>query len=318
MNKFLFIVFVLNIPMHVAATTLVYGMRVHRLFIQTALLEKILPNQVEKKCQSIFSAVPIGQRRKRHFPDIIKNLEQFDKRLIGGSLFNLRCIIKKKWWLELTTGLLSESACESGANNFKATRTGFDDLLVAAGRNWYPDDKAQIVVQALVGFPTKRSVTLSDTFGPLVGTRLFSLGCGAEYSYAIKSTIEKSIIGIAQFRYLHFFNRNWFPILPCKATLIPGETVDFLFALRYRKNLHAFELGYNPTIFINQAVLLNQVKTKVGTFVSNGVYINYSQFCKRVRFGKKPTIFGCGISASKSKQFNSKTVAAWISVSIVL
>lgn len=298
------------------ATTLVYGMRIHRIFTQTAFLQQ-LNIDFTKKVHWLASVVPIIQNRKRHLVDPRLRTDVYDKRLIGGAILNGRMVIGKKWWVELTTALLSESSKDRGTANFNASRTGLDDILVAVGHHWYPSDKSQWIVYAMGGFPSKWDVTLQEAYGTLVGTRFFSVGGGLEYSYTFLSTMEQSLIGIAQFRFIHFFNRHWNPILPCEAKIQPGDTTDFLAALRYRKEVNTYELGYNPTIFTNQAVLLPVGKESTGTWVSNGAYFNFARMCKNVKLWNKPTLLGGGFSASGSKQFESRTYAVWLSLNVV-
>lgn len=320
MNQFKKYIFSMCVALGAAsqlhATTLVYSMRIHRAFTQTAFLQN-LNIDLNKKVRLLSSLVPIIQNRKRHFVKPLTGVNVYDKRLIGGAIINGRVTIGKRWWIELTTALLSESAKDSGTVNFKASRTGLDDIVLAVGHHWYPSEKGQWIVYAMGGFPSKWDVTLQETFGTLVGTRFFSVGAGAEYSYSFFANPHHSFIGIAQFRFLHFFNRRWYPILPCDAEIQPGDTTDFLASLRYRQDLNTYEVGYNPTIFTNQAVLLPVGKDATGTFLSNGAYFNFSRLCKEVKLFKKPTILGGGCSMSRSKQFEARTYAAWLSLSVV-
>jgi len=68
------------------AVTLVYNMKVRRVFNIEPVLERM-------KSRLVLSAVPIVFLRKRHLIDTRTSLNNREKRRVGGSLFNLRYVI---------------------------------------------------------------------------------------------------------------------------------------------------------------------------------------------------------------------------------
>jgi hypothetical protein len=240
-----------------------------------------------------------------------------DKHRIGGSLLNLRYVHSKSSWFEITTGIEKETVCERGTTNLYDSRAGFDDIVFAAGHNFFPDDATQVTLYAIGGVPTKKKVTLQELYDTLVGTRFYSLGAGGEYSYSFISSKERTLVGVFQLRFLHFFSRRWFPILPCDAKIQPGNTTDVLLAGQYFWGLSNLEVGYNPTFFTNQAALLKTGKVPAPNSTRNSVYATLSHAWKDFPVLHRPMLLGIGCSIARNKLFDSKMAAWWVNITTV-
>ena len=226
-KKILTLASVLLLCFQVEAVTLVYNMKVRRVFNIEPVLERM-------KSRVVLSAVPIVFWRKRHLIDTRTSLDGREKRRVGGSLFNLRYIISKHWWLEATTAVAADHGTFTGTDAFHASRFGLDDLVLAGGYRHFIGKRGQCVLYGLVGLPTRRKVELEDRHGPLVGTRFYSVGIGLEGSYSFISETKRSFAAIAQSRIIHGFNRSWFPVLPQGSEIQPGNGTDLLFTLQFR------------------------------------------------------------------------------------
>lgn len=313
-NILLFIL--LSSVQNIHSVTIVYNMKVRRIFSDPKSL------QPATKRRWVATVLPYFYARKRHIfeqsPTQIVNIR--DKTLSGGVLFDLRYISPKHWWIELTTGLEKESLKSRGTSNFNISRVGFDDIIINPGYNFYPTKKSQMSIYALAGFPTRTRVTPNETFDTLVGTRFFGLGTGLEFAYDFIKTRERAFIGIAQFRLVHFFNRRFFPVLPRNAKIQPGNETDFLLTLLYVTNhsdvFDAYEFGYNPTIFTNQAVILPTQTIKTNTFLRNSFYFSYKHL-GHFKLFNKPTVVGGGFSYARTKLFDAKIFACWLNLSVV-
>jgi len=293
------------------AITLVYNMKIRRLFGVGAGIGR------QEKSKLVASAVPIVYQRKRHIIDDRLKIDAFEKSIIGGSLFNFRYISDKLWWLEATTGIERETAKYKGSLNFKDSRSGFDDIILSGGYNIIPTEKTQLVFYGLAGFPTKTKVTSLESLDTLVGTRFFSLGIGSEVSYSFIKSLEQSLVGIAQVRFVHFFDRSWSPILPVGSKIQPGNVTDLLFILHYRKKKNMFEVGYNPTFFTNQAAIVNDQTLKSPNFVREGFYFTYSRLFKEFPILKMPGLIGIGFSVANSKFLDTKIWACFLNLSVL-
>ena len=299
------------LPQTVDAITLVYNMKIRRVFAASALLRK------EKKSIWVATAVPIIYKRERHIVDEDLGINICEKIKSGGSLFNLRYVRSKTWWLEATTGIEKERVTSQSAQPFTASRTGLDDIVISGGHNMFFKENIQFVLYGIAGFPTRRNVTLQEAQNALVGTRFFSLGVGAELSYSFVNTLKKSFIVLFQSRFLHFFKRNWSPILPAGAKIQPGNVTDLLFTAQYRKRRNIFEAGYNPTFFTNQAVILKTVTIKGKNSVRNSIYANFAHICKNFPILTTPVIVGAGFSLGESERFDTKNRALWLNISTI-
>src|SRR5579872_7208017 len=80
------------------AVTLVYNLRVRRTFTAPAIL-KLLKNRV------LLTGLPIFFDRSSHIVNDLTKVDVYEKRRAGGSLFNVRYVPNKHWWLDVTTGL---------------------------------------------------------------------------------------------------------------------------------------------------------------------------------------------------------------------
>lgn len=310
-NKFFILIIFSNFFIDLNSISLVYNLKVRRAFnVSTVLGEN-------HKSLWLFTALPIFYKRDRHVINKLSNADVFDKRYTIGSLFNVRYISEKHWWLEFTTGLERESGKFRGTSNFKTSRTGIDDIVISGGYNFFPSERTQFVLYGLFGFPTRRKVNLNDALDPFVGTRFFGTAVGWEISYAFIKSLKRSCIGIFQNRFLHLFDRKWYPILPCDAKIQPGNATDLLFILQYREKRNIFELGYNPTFFTNQAVKLKTGTVKSDPFVRQSIYFSYSHICKRILSLKRPVLVGAGVNISHAKLFNAKSYTAWLNISTV-
>ncbi len=286
------------------AVTLVYNLKVRRIFNIPVVLERI-------KHRLPFSVVPIYFTRTSNIIDERTNLDVCEKRRAGGMLLNQRFIPGKHWWFEMTTGIETDHGTFTGTKNFHAQRAGLDDIVFEMGYRHFIGKKGQAVLYGLAGFPTRRKITLCDQFGPLVGTRLYNLGFGFEGSYSFKDELRRSVALIGQGRFIHGFDRNWFPILPKGSKIQPGNVTDLLFTFQYREKRTIFETGYNPTFFTNQALIFPTQKIKVDSFVRHSFYASLQHVWLKGLFGKS-TIIGTGFNINKSKKFDTTSITAWV------
>jgi len=305
---FLLLTLLAYIPQNVAVT-LVYNIKIRRAFDVPASL------QIVKK-PIVFSVVPIVYTRSSRIIDAAIKLDTCEKRNVCGALFNVRYLPTRNWWVEVTTGIEKDAAEFVGTDSFKRSRNGFDDIVLSGGYRGFIGERIQLVGYGLMGFPVRSKVDLFDRYGPLVGTRVYNLGGGVEASYALLKTEQRSCSAIAQARFIHGFNRSWFPILPQGAQIQPGNFTDLFFSLQYREATTIFELGYDATIFSQQAVILLAQKIPAATFVRNSGYASITHGMLKGWFNK-PWIFGVGVNFSRSKKFDAKTLSGWLSCSVV-
>jgi hypothetical protein len=287
-------------------------MRVRRVF---AVSEQI---DLNKNLKGIsVTAVPIIYKRDRHIVDERLLVDVCEKRLIGGSLFNIRYTPFRLWWIEATTGILRERVKSTGTASFTDARTGFDDFVLSTGFNLFPHKDIQLVFYTLGGIPTRTKVTLLEKQGTLVGTRFFGLGAGTEFSYAFINSLKRSFLGLIQVRFLHFFNRKFFPILPCDATIQPGNVTDVLLTLQYREKKNVIETGYNATLFTNQAVHLKTETIKDPHILRNSWYLTYTRLSRSVPLLQVPGAIGTGLNIGRAQRFDTKIVSLWIYMAIL-
>lgn len=291
------------------AVTLVYNLRIRRAFDTPANF------QSQKKAQLLFSAVPIVFARKSTIDELVGQ-EVHEKRRVHSVLFNARYVPSRKAWLELTTGVGKDKITATGTDSLCASRTGLDDIVLSGGYRSFVSDKAQLVGYGLLGFPATSKICPLDKYGPLMGSRLYSMGCGLEFSYSLLNSPVRSCSMIGQTRFIHSFNRQWFPILPQDAQLAPGNTTDIFWALQFREKKMIFEAGYDATIFSQQAVILSTHTVKGRNAVRHSGYVSVS-YAIPEGYGGKPWILGAGLNGSSSKEFDSQTISAWLSCSVV-
>lgn len=293
-------------------TTIVYNLRIRRVF--TGLSAFV---QLEKKALWALSSVPIIYRRKGRITQERFGTDVQDKRRGGGSIFNLRYVPSRSWWLEATTAIQKESVITTGTSNFTASRTGFDDIVFAGGYNSFPSKDTQVSIYGLVGFPTKKDVSLEEAQDRLVGTRFYALGGGGEVSYSFINTPKQLLAGIIQVRVIHFFKRRWEPILPPGSFIQPGQGTDILFTLRYRYALTVFETGYNPTIFTNQAVLLPDEDIKTRTAIRHGTYATVLHLFPKSRLTDKPIALGAGFLFNRLARFDLNSLSGYLTLTFL-
>lgn len=296
------------------AVSLVYNMKIRRAFAA----ENFIQSQPEKKSFWLLTALPIIYFKERHIQVPLKKQDFYEKVFLIGSIFNIRFLAPYNWWLEFTTGVESQKNVNKGTQTFTKSRTGFDDVVFTLGKNFFFHlDKGQVALYVITGFPTKYRVTLQEAFDPLVGTRFFGLGAGAECSYSFTRTPEQSLTGILQTRFVHFFDRSWEPILPCGGKIEPGNITDLFMILQYRYKIDVFEVGYNPTFFTNQATRVSCKKIESPYFVRNSFYANFTHVFKESLLLKKPGGIGTGLNISRSKLFDTKIFSFWINVTLL-
>ena len=127
-------------------TPLVYNMRIRRVFK--------VSNYIHVEPRSLCSAtlLPIFYARTRHIVDPRLSIDVYEKTKMGGSLLNFHYKNKHDWWLDVTTGLEYEHSRFHGSSHVNAARTGFDDLVFAAGMNLFPIEGSQLVFYRLREF----------------------------------------------------------------------------------------------------------------------------------------------------------------------
>ncbi|MBI2775597.1 hypothetical protein HYX58_06320 [Candidatus Dependentiae bacterium] len=293
------------------ATSLVYNMKIRRVFNVSAILGR------QQKTRILATAVPIFYKRDREFLDTARAINFTEKRSTIGSLFNLRATSPlSAWWGEITTGVEHEHFKTSGSQNLSASRTGFDDIVFSSGHNWFPNKKTQVVCYAIGGIPTDFKVDPVDINDTLVGTRFFSAGFGSELSYDFIATLRQSCIIIFQNRFLHFFDRSWpFPVAGSKVQ--PGNVTDLLLSVQYRIKRTLFEGGFNSTIFTNQAALLPNQKINAPLYVRNSGYITFTHLVKQCPGLKMPLLIGAGFSGARATLFKTRIISGWLTISTI-
>lgn len=285
-----------------AAVTLVYNMRVRRSFNVPASLQ-------QDKSRYLVTMLPIYFSRTSSIED--QELMIDEDRTAGGVIANVRYIPSRKWWAEVTTGVEKDAGTFSGDTNFSASRVGLDDVVFTSGYRHFIGDCMQLIGYGLVGFPTRREVTLKDRFGPLVGTRVYNAGIGAEGAYSFINSLKQSASVIVQGRFIHGFERRWFPILPDDEKIVPGNFSDVLCAFQYRYKRTAVQAGYDLTIFSGQGIKRPTEVVMIDTFKRNSWYATIGHGKLKALFDK-PTFFGAGFSISRAQRFDARTTAVWL------
>ncbi len=291
------------------SVTLVYNLRVRRIFAVAAVLERM-------KSRTLATAVPIYFTRSRPLLEECTNLNGCERRRTGGAIINLRHVPSKHWWIAATTAIATDHGTFTGSDPFKASRSGLDDLVFTAGYRHFAGDNVQLVAYGLAGIPTRRKVTLEDRHSPLLGTRFYNMGVGGEVSYSFIRELKRSFATIAQIRFIHGFNRSWCPILPAGSKIQPGNSIDMLFTAQYRKKRTVIEGGYDGTFFTNQAIITPVETIKADTVYRHTGYLSLSHATFETFLGK-PIVYGAGFNASYSPKIESKTFSFWIHGSIV-
>lgn len=290
--------------------SLVYNLKIRRAFPG---LDDLLRKPNGKTW--VVTAVPIVYNVDRSITSQIFNIDAFQNHFLFGSLINIAFVPKKGYWVEVTSAIEHERAKSKGMPTFNTSKTGVDDIVIAGGKNiFFGNKKTQLSIFGLVGFPTTWKVTAFDAQDALVGTRFYGIAAGAELSHALLQNHKQALIFFLQTRLLHFFDRKWEPILPVGGRIQPGNVSDYIFALRYRHIQTMMEVGFNETIFTNQAVKFS------GQTVASSAYYRHSFFARlnyltmRLPMTNKPGSFGGGFLVSRAKRFNTKIVSGWINV----
>lgn len=301
-----------NLYLDLQAISLVYNLKIRRSFTTSAALGG-------ENLKWVATAVPIAYYRKRHIEDLPRGIDSHETRLTVGSLFNIRYHPTNHWWGEVTTGIENEFLKSEGTLDLKTSRFGLDDLVFSAGYNFFfPKGKAQFVPYMITGFPLNQKLTIQDAQDPLVGTRFYNFGVGSEISYSFIQSLPRSLSIFFQNRFIRFFRRSWEPILPVGAKIDPGNVIDILFAGRYRSFFNIFEVGYNPTFFTDQAIIVSAFeKIKAENFVRHGWYGTYSRGIKRMPLLAKPGLVGAGFSATISEGFKTLILSGWFNITLL-
>lgn len=293
------------------AVTLLYSMRIRRIFD----ISEALSNG--RKSNLIVSAVPIYYQRNTSVVDDTLGINTCESRKVGGSIFNFRYASASSWWFEATTAIATEHLRATGMPTLSASRSGLDDIVISAGYNMFPAKDMQLVPYIIAGFPTHWDVTTAEIQGTLLGTRFYSAGAGLEFSYGFINTLPRALNLIIQLRFLHLFDRHFFPILPCEGTIHPGNVTDALFTIQYREKKGIFEIGYNPTFFTNQAIHLPTETIEGENFVRHSVYFDYAHAFPTSFLCQKPLILGAGCNVGWSKRLDTKIFSCWLNITVV-
>lgn len=293
----------------IEAISLVYNMKLRRAF--SSGLGAVIHR--EKPIRWVVAGAPIIYKKNQHIVDERIHMDVIEKRLTSGILLDVRYIPSPEWWVEATTGIENERVISSGTSNFKASRTGFDDIVIMGGHNIFPHEDMQFIVFGLAGFPTKRDVSLFEVQDTLVGTRFFATGAGCELSYAFINKVDRNLIGIFQNRFVHFFTRKWAPILPLGSKIQPGNLIDILLSIQGRVKQNIVETGFNATFFTNRALLLKEGTIKAPNYVRNSLYGSLSHICSRFPL-ISPVIIGTGFVISRAHHFDTKIFSYWVSL----
>ncbi len=290
-------------------TSLVYNLKIRRSFSEFGSFVKL-----KKKFRYVLTSLPVFYYRKARFLIERTDDDILDKRHGGGSIFNFR-MPSKHWFFEATTAIHKESVVATGTQNFCASRAGFDDIVFAGGYNAFPIKDHQITVYGLAGFPTTRKLVQQDAQRPLVGTRFYGLGGGIEYSYSYINTPKRMLAGIIQGRVIHFFTREAELLLGNEGELQPGQTIDLLLSLRYRHKRTVLETGYNPTFFVNAAVILPNETISARTLIRHGGYISLVHLTKQ-KLGTAALAVGGGLVYNRIKELDSHNVIALLNFTV--
>jgi len=292
MLYYLLIFFALNLSTPLSATSLVYNIKIRRIF---SGLQQFLGTEQSSYWQG--SIVPTWYRGNA----FLRSVQTYEEALLAhkgnGVVLNIRYTSSPTWWCEATTAHHKESLYTFGESSYPARRQGLDDIVVTAGGNLFPSPDTQVTGYGLVGFPTQWHVTSLDKYGPLVGGRFFAAGVGAELSHRFMHYDQRALSGAFQLRLVHFFERSWEPILPHGGKIRPGEILDLLFSLRYRTGAHLLEGGYNSTFFFNQAQMIPHHIQEVPSHKKHSWYFNYQQaMCPK--FLSRTILLGVGVLSS--------------------
>ncbi|HLB40853.1 MAG TPA: hypothetical protein VJJ83_03615 [Candidatus Babeliales bacterium] len=312
--KYLLFGLLLILNSELVAISLVYNMKIRRAFA----LGASGGIRGDEESEWIASLLPIYYQRKRQIVQPQFQTDVYDQHKTTGVLLNLRYSPAKRWWAELSTGLEHESLVNTGTFTANLSKTGWDDIALFAGHNVFISDQTQFVLYGVGGVPTERKISALEKYDTLVGTRFFSVGVGTELSHDFIGTLERSLIGIFQNRLLHFFSREWQPILSAGSVIQPGNVTDLLWALRYRKWRNLYELGYNLTLFTNQAVRLHPGGyLPADNVYRNSAYVSFAHVCSKFPGTSHPVVLGLTAYGSVSKQYHTRILAVIGSLNIV-
>lgn len=262
-----------------------------------------------KKSINKVSVIPELAIINRHIIDKPNNIDVHEKSFLAGTIFDFHHIGEKPWWLGIRTAFVKETSQVHGTSEFTISRAAFDDVFIQAGYNQILSDDWQLCIHGAMGLPTLLKLKKNELFNTLVGTRLFSLGLGTDLSYALINEKNRQLILNLHTRLLHFFTRDYTPILQCGGKFQAGNATDVFPSLVYTHNDHYLEFDYDLTIFTNVAVLA-QKTTYIPVIYNHSPYIQYYYTIHLPRTTTTMTVGG-GIEYSYAKVFNRKEFQMW-------
>ena len=299
------------------ATQLVYNMKVQRAFAPGFEGQDLGEEQSSRKrSRWALSVAPAVHTRERDIADQEIGLNVHEDTVIGGALLNLRYRPTRHLWWNVLTGVLKEHMTLNGTSNIDASRTGFDDVIFSGGYHMLPQEDLELVVYGLIGVPTRHHVCPFEFTNALVGTRFWSIGGGAEVAYLLMHEEDRSSYAIAQLRFIHFFDRSYFPVLPCNTRVQPGNVTDLLLTFQHHEGPNTFEGGYNLTAFTDRALIVDrQDVIRDRTVLRNSFYLGVSHISRNDCDPSKSITLGTGLSTAWENRFNMQSFSWWFVVS---
>ena len=288
----------LSITHKLCPVSLVYTMKLQRIFTMNSSVQK------DHKGSKTVTALPILYYRDRHIvePELFHDI--YEKRKAEACMLSARYVAPSLSWIDISTGVIHEKAQSTGTSKLNKKITGLDDIVINAGLTKKYNDSLEVVYYGLAGFPAKRKVTAQEAHDTFTGTRFFSAGAGVECSYTALHNDLQTATFLINTRFIHFFERKWYPILPKNAKIIPGNITDLLCAAFFRHKTNMFEIGYNPTFFTNHGKEIASKKHSSENFHRDTVYLTIAK-------GLKSTI-GFGCARAYEKKFSTHTQTYWV------
>ncbi len=283
------------IPLH--PVSLVYTMKLQRIFSMNS------SNSKDEKSLKTFTALPILYYKDKHVVDPALFLDIYEKRKAEACMLSARYVAPSLSWIDVSTGIIHEKATSTGTEKLYKKITGLDDIVINAGITRKYGKKCEIVYYGLAGFPAKRKVGIQEDQETFTGTRFFSAGIGTEASYIPLHNDIQTVTFLFNTRFIHFFERKWYPILPKNSKIVPGNITDLLCAAFFRHKNNMIELGYNPTFFTNHGKQVNSKNYYSENFNRNTVYLTLA---KELR-----STWGIGFARSYEKRYSSHAQSYW-------
>ncbi|MGB8467623.1 MAG: hypothetical protein WCE21_01340 [Candidatus Babeliales bacterium] len=233
-----------------------------------------------------FTAFPTLYQSFRHLTVGMFNnpIDVQNNRSLFGSMLNF-CYHdnKRNWWGEISVAPEKEFVSLKGTTSLSSSHFGLDDSLFTIGYDYYPCQDIEILPYLTGGIPGTRRISLRDIFEPLVGTRCYALAQGVELVANLLRWEKSKCDFIFQERLAHFFKRKYAPLLPEDAKFARGNQTDFLFTVQYGTSKHFLEIGYNPTFYTNQEVIVPFTPTiKSPGYITHSPYFIYLYTAERL------------------------------------